>query len=368
MLANAILHPLSWRQLPTKIGRLANSTADTTRLFSSRVTAADAAQCLMETFSNTSITRRQVLDANQLQKLSLTLGRRELGGNDISEIPPPEGTPIPPGWHLAYFTPGGLESKLGPDGTDRMCNAPEPFSRRMWAGGSMTWLAHAGCDSTNPALRVGDEVEERTQLLSATPKTSRNGDDMVLVDVEKRFSGPRGLSIIDQRSWIFRPKPAPALSQPTRPQAKNDHQRSHITIVSSSGDDVSDTDDRPEGVPSWHLRWSPVGLFRFSALTFNAHMIHYNENWTTNVEGHPGELVHGPLNLINILNYWGDVHGKQALPQHITYRALSPIYAGELYEIKTTSVQNGEERKEWEITAEKNGKICMKANILGTVS
>lgn len=149
---------------------------------------------MTDTFANKVFTTRQLLDANQLQKLSLTLGRRELyPGLDVSAEPPPADTPVPPGYHLVYFTPGGLESELGPDGTDRTFNSPAPFTRRMWAGGKMTWPA-------GPAqLRVGEVAEERTKLLSAVPKTSRDGGEMVLVQVEKEFWGKDGLALTDQR-------------------------------------------------------------------------------------------------------------------------------------------------------------------------
>ena len=67
-------------------------------------------------------------------------------------------------------------------------------------------------------------------------------------------------------------------------------------------------------------------------------MIHYNETWTRAVEGHPNVVVHGPLNLINTLDYWRDLHSNgDGPPRSISYRALSPIYAGEEYMIKTTS-------------------------------
>lgn len=158
-------------------------------------TAADAAQQLMQTFSNRTITQRQLLDGNQLQKLSLTLGRRELyPGLDISREPPPVGTPLPPGYHLVYFTPGGVETELGPDGTDRTFNSPAPYTRRMWAGGKMRWEG-----GRKSQLRVGEVAEERTKLLSATPKRSRDGGEMVLVEVEKEFWGPDGLALVDQR-------------------------------------------------------------------------------------------------------------------------------------------------------------------------
>lgn len=171
----------------------------TSRYYSSHATAAEAAERLLTTFSNKSYVRRQTLDGNQLQKLGLTLGRRDLGGVDITTDPVRDGTPIPPGWHLVYFTPNGTEPELGPDGTDQTFNAAAPFTRRMWAGGRITWPASSADGSDGVALRVGDEVEETTRLLSATPKKSRSGDDMVLVEVEKAFRGPRGLSITDQR-------------------------------------------------------------------------------------------------------------------------------------------------------------------------
>ena len=72
-------------------------------------------------------------------------------------------------------------------------------------------------------------------------------------------------------------------------------------------------------------------LFRFSALTFNAHKIHYNKEWCQEIEGHRDLVVHGPLNLISMVNFWRDIRGSSAFPKKITYRATSPLYAGEKY-------------------------------------
>jgi hydroxyacyl-ACP dehydratase HTD2-like protein with hotdog domain len=112
-------------------------------------------------------------------------------------------------------------------------------------------------------------------------------------------------------------------------------------------------------------RWSPTSLFRFSALTFNAHKIHYNEDWTNNVEGHPGLVVHGPLNLINILNFWQDFHGKGAFPTSINYRALSPLYAGQKYLIQGTRTPGVEAEYKWEVVAQRDDVLCMRAEIVG---
>ncbi|KAF7526698.1 hypothetical protein G7054_g10666 [Neopestalotiopsis clavispora] len=310
--------------------------------------ASEAASRMTDTFANKVFTTRQLLDANQLQKLSLTLGRRELyPGLDVSAEPPPADTPVPPGYHLVYFTPGGLESELGPDGTDRTFNSPAPFTRRMWAGGKMTWPA-------GPAqLRVGEVAEERTKLLSAVPKKSRDGGEMVLVQVEKEFWGKDGLALTDQRSWVFRPELEAAIEPVAKP-VEGKVKRGPSTM----------TDERAEGhaYPLRKLYWSPVGLFRFSALTFNGHKIHYDESWTQSVENHPAQVIHGPLNLISMLDYWRDVVGKGQVGE-ISYRAMSPLYAGDTYQIRTSNPVDGGEGSAWDILVEKDGKTCMKSAI-----
>ena len=118
------------------------------------------------------------------------------------------------------------------------------------------------------------------------------------------------------------------------------------------------------GFPIRQMRWSPVGLFRFSALTFNGHQIHYNEDWAQMMEGHPGVVVHGPLNLINILDYWRDVHGKGRDIGEVSYRAMAPLYAGEEYHIRTGEVEKTGHQKAYQILVEKGGVVCMKADIL----
>ena len=85
---------------------------------------------------------------------------------------------------------------------------------------------------------------------------------------------------------------------------------------------------------------TPVTLFRFSALTFNPHKIHYSLPWARDVEGHRDIVVHGPLNLILILDLWRDVKSQNVgdptaiVPNRITYRATSPLYAGDQYRVE----------------------------------
>lgn len=208
--------------------------------------------------------------------------------------------------------------------------------------------------SEHATLRVGDEVEERTRLVSATPKKSRGGGEMVLVEVEKELCAPRGHTVVDRRSWIFRPEIDPSSAS----------ERASLTgEVPRAPTKLQDVGADASGFPVRQLCWSPVGLFRFSALTFNGHKIHFNEEWSQRVEGHPGVVVHGPLNLINILDYWRDVHGGGLEPASISYRAMSPIYAGETYKIKTERSSKDERQVVHHIIAEKNGTVCMKAEV-----
>lgn len=116
--------------------------------------------------------------------------------------------------------------------------------------------------------------------------------------------------------------------------------------------------------PIRKLSWSPVGLFRFSALTFNGHKIHYNEDWTRTAEGHPGIVVHGPLNVINLLDYWRDIHGEGAGPDEIIYRAISPVYGGEEYQIRTVDIIGTNSSRVFDVVAEKGGNVIMKASII----
>jgi Uncharacterized conserved protein len=145
-------------------------------------------------------TRTQTLDANQLQLLGLTLNRPSLfpGSPSLSNTPPLD-TPVPPGYHLVYFTPAFLESELGADGTDASYNPETPYTRRMWAGGEVLWPR--GTEGQPNPLRVGQQVSETTRVLSAEPKVvKKTGEDMIVVSVEKEFANEQGVSIVDRRS------------------------------------------------------------------------------------------------------------------------------------------------------------------------
>lgn len=105
---------------------------------------------------------------------------------------------------------------------------------------------------------------------------------------------------------------------------------------------------------------TPVTLFRFSALTFNAHKIHYNKEWCRDVEGHRDLVVHGPLNLINMLNLWRDSRTEDALPKRIKYRMTSPLYVEERYRV---ILDEEEDKVSLGKIVDSFGKVAMVAEI-----
>ena len=302
-------------------------------------------------------TRSQLLDANQVRLFSLTLNRARLWPTtavSLEDAEPIQGTPIPAGYHLAYFTPPQLPGILGQDGTDASFNPNAPFTRRMWAGGAIEW-PNSNSESGNAHyLRVGDVASETTRVLSCEPKTiKKTGESMLVGGVVKEFRDSKdNLCVVDKRNWVFRgaldlTKPA---SIPKKPSLLPEAERAALEkgkIVRPFNRDVAT-------------------LFRFSALTFNAHRIHYDRPWATDVEGHRDVVVHGPMNLISMLDLWRDEHGHRedvSYPKQIEYRATSPVYAGEGYRIMMEAVT---EPATSELSAvSDDGTVCMKGAITG---
>lgn len=352
------------------------------RRFSSsrqRCSAGDSravADAFLNKFSNgQTFVRRQLLDANQLRLFSLTLDRAHLwpsstrSSKTLEEVEPPSGTPIPPAYHLIYFTPAQLPGILGLDGTDASFNPEFPFTRRMWAGGSCHWPG-ADPNSASPALlRVGEVVTEVTKVLSCEPKViKKTGESMLVVGVEKEFRNSKDeLCVLDRRNWVFRPaldlsKPASLVPKPTE-------------LTSA------DLDKAAKGKVVREYTRSEATLFRFSALTFNAHRIHYDKPWATEVEGHRNVVVHGPMNLIAILDLWRDESISQGqgvgstaaatvardnvvFPQSIEYRATSPVYAGEAYRVVMNEADVGKREAEVQVVSN-DGTLCMKGTVNG---
>ena len=305
--------------------------------------------------------RKQLLDANQLRLFSLTLDRPELwtGSSErpLEQQEPQDGSPLPAGYHLAYFTPAQLPGVLGRDGTDASFNPEAPFTRRMWAGGSVHW---PGSDPSLPSehyLRVGDVATEVTKVLSCEPKTiKKTGESMLVVGVEKEFRDSKdNLCVVDKRNWVFRE--ALDLSKPAK------------IPIKPAELSQSELDQQAQGMVVRDFTRDVVQLFRMSALTFNAHRIHYDLPWATNVEGHRNVVVHGPLNQISMLDLWRDEMVKQGksddgvvYPKELFYRATSPVYAGEAYRILMPADASSSDQAEIQVISN-DATVCVKATL-----
>ena len=184
---------------------------------------------------------------------------------DLDDALPMAGTALPPLWHWLYFLPQQRQSELGPDGHARRGGflPPVPLQRRMWAGGRLQWLAQ------NP-LVVGDVARRVSRIGSVTHKIGRSGH-LVFVLVKHEVHNARGLALIEEHDIVYR-----AAARPGDPVA--------MPVAA-------------EEIAAWQREIVPseVLLFRYSALTFNGHRIHYDRTYVTEVESYPGLIVHAPL-------------------------------------------------------------------------
>ena len=207
------------------------------------------------------------------------------------------GDPLPPLWHWFHLLAHPAQAELGDDGHP-VAGAflpPLPDRRRMFAGGRL---------QVREPLRIGDEVTRRSSLVSAAPKTGRSG---AMVFVTERHEYRRGgmVALIEEQDYAYRsqlPGAGRALPAPEAGTA-------------------------PEG--AWRVGIEPDArmLFRFSALTYNTHRIHYDQPYVTGVEGYPGLVVHGPLLALLLLEL-----PRRFAPERqvagFSYRLRSPAFAG----------------------------------------
>jgi 3-methylfumaryl-CoA hydratase len=203
------------------------------------------------------------------------------------------GDPLPPGWHWLYFLPLARQSEIGPDGHPRRGGflPPVPLPRRMWASGSMR---------IHDPLRIGDTVARTSRVESVQFKEGRSSGPMVIVTLVHDSSTERGPSISETQVLVYR-------GEETSPSA------------ASGTPAAMDETWRMDVVPD------PVLLFRYSALTFNGHRIHYDRDYASGIEHYPGLVVQGPLVsslLLELLHR--NIPGKRVA--QFRFRALRPLY------------------------------------------
>jgi 3-methylfumaryl-CoA hydratase len=213
--------------------------------------------------------------------LNLTewIGKSETAGDVVTAFPyaalsatldrsverPPAGMALPALWHWLYFLPLYRQSDVGPDGHAKRGGflPPVPLPRRMWAGSQFEFHA---------PLRIGDTLERVSTIQDITEKSGRTGP-LVFVKVrhEIRRNGESKVAVSEFHDIVYR--------------------------EAAKSDDVVPPPKAAPTTATWEKKWVPddVLLFRYSALTFNGHRIHYDRRYVTEVEKYPGLIVHGPL-------------------------------------------------------------------------
>jgi 3-methylfumaryl-CoA hydratase len=259
-------------------------------------------------------------EKNDIVTAHLVRGLRATLFMEIGEPKPGDAAPFTTHWCLAQ--PVYPMSELGPDGHPARGGflPPVPLPRRMWAGGELEFF---------DSLRVGDEMKRSSRISDVTMKTGSTGV-LCFVSVQHEVTTPRGTAIRERQDIVYRdvsaiaPVAKPAIAPPS---AK--HRESHMADA--------------------------VLLFRYSALTFNGHRIHYDRDYVTKVEGYPGLIFHGPMQAAFLVEFAAKLHGGAA-PAKFSYRGVQPLFEGSEFSVNANETEDGMEL--W--TANSDGVPTMK--------
>ncbi|WP_338467093.1 MaoC family dehydratase N-terminal domain-containing protein [Novosphingobium sp. ZN18A2] len=220
----------------------------------------------------------------------------------LDRAPCADGT-APQGLHWCLGLPDAPTARLGPDGHPLRDNngflPPVPLPRRMWASSKLAFHA---------PLRTGEAVTRTSRIASITEKQGGSGT-LVFVDVAHETHGESGLAVSETQTIVYRDA-APAGAPPVPPPP------------GETAFDPAGWDAHRQIVPSEPL------LFRYSALTFNSHRIHYDRPYATGEEGYRGLVVHGPLTATLLLQLAARELGDNALTS-FAFRGMSPAICGE---------------------------------------
>jgi 3-methylfumaryl-CoA hydratase len=241
------------------------------------------------------------------------------------------GDRLPPLWHWLFFLPLTQHSQLGVDGHSAQHDflPPLPLPRRMWAGSRIQFLQ---------ALCIGEAVRRESRILDIVEKKGRSGA-LVIVTVQHDVHGTNGLAIREQQDIVFREAP-------------------------SSGA-VPDTPVRAPAQslnPQWshEHRADSVLLFRYSALTFNSHRIHYDYPYTTQVEGYPDLIVHGPLLFTLLVQAMSQEHPQLGI-KSLTMRAMRPLYCNRPFRLQGQLSHDKQQAQLWSL--DEHGSVTMQVDI-----
>ena len=239
------------------------------------------------------------------------------------------GAAIPTGWHGVYFPPATPPSELGVDGLPLRSDVipAMPLPRRMYAGARMRF---------HQPIHIGEALTRETELIGLTPKQGKAGQ-MAIVTVVSRIIGPQGLAVEEERVSVF------------------------LEEAKAGGENAAPT---PLAEPPADIAWrdtvtpDEVMLFRYSALTFNPHRIHYDAPYATGAEGYPGLVVHGPLSQTYLVNFVKDRNPDRRLVR-FDMRARAPLFVNQPIDLVGRPGREDDCREVWALTPQ--GGIAMSA-------
>lgn len=232
---------------------------------------------------------------------------------------------IPPAWHWLYFLPATRQAEIAPDGHPKRGGflPPIPLPRRMWAGSRMQFLV---------PLRPDQKLQRTSRIADVRMKEGRSGP-LVFVKVHHEVRDHDLLCIVEEQDLVYREAPAPGAPAPAPVMAPDNASWSRRIVAES------------------------VLLFRYSALTFNGHRIHFDREYATDVEGYPGLVVHGPLIATLLLDL---LHRQlpQVLLKTFTFRAVNPLFDTAPFQVCGRQ-EDAETVKLWACT--EDGQLAMDA-------
>ncbi|MGD9804590.1 MAG: MaoC family dehydratase N-terminal domain-containing protein [Hyphomicrobiaceae bacterium] len=247
---------------------------------------------------------------------------------DRDEPSPREGTAIPQGWHIGYFLNMAPQASLTNDGLPTSAGVlpPMPLPRRMYAGCKITF---------HDDIRVGDKLVKETTLSDIQVRQGSTGT-LIFATQTRRISTPRGLALTEEYQGAF---------------------REEVKEGQKSG--IPKREEVPTGLP-WRrtIKTNAVSLFRFSAITFNPHRIHYDKPYATGVEGYPGLVVHGPYSQHCLSDFIRDMNpGKRMATFNM--RARAPLFEDAPFELVGRPAEAANGADVWALTP--SGTIAMQA-------
>jgi 3-methylfumaryl-CoA hydratase len=242
------------------------------------------------------------------------------------EEPPGMGDELPPLWHWCAFLPTKHNSELARDGHPRLGDflPPVRLERRMWAGGRLTFGA---------PMRVGEVLKKHSTITAVQEKTTGSGP-MVLVSVAHRIYTERGLAIEESQNIVYLDIPEEFTPPKKRPLPESPFLHEQKTVTEAL-------------------------LFRYSAITFNAHRIHFDLPYAQEVEHYPGLVIHGPLQATYLMQAACREEGRR--PKEFEFRGVHPclLVPGKSPEVDIMA--NREDCGALSLFTGQNGHQCMQA-------